>query len=83
MDKAEIYCPRCAWRPRPEDRWACTPACGTVWNTFWTRGMCPGCAHQWHLTQCLACHEHSPHRDWYHLPPDVKQEQTRAEEEVA
>lgn len=83
MDRAEIYCPQCAWRPRPEDRWTCTAQCGTVWNTFWTRGLCPGCAHQWRITQCLACHAHSPHRDWYHLPPDAKREAVLAADEAA
>jgi hypothetical protein len=64
----EIYCPRCAWRPAAEDRWECTPGCGTIWNTFWTRGMCPGCGKQWGLTQCLACEQLSPHKHWYHAP---------------
>ena len=35
-----IRCPRCAWRPRAEDRWSCT--CGHAWNTFDTRGRVPG-----------------------------------------
>lgn len=82
MNDFEIYCPQCAWRPRTEDRWVCTPDCGAVWNTFWTRGMCPGCAHQWHLTQCLACHRHSPHRDWYHQPQREQRARTRALENV-
>ena len=65
-DKADIWCPQCRWRPRPDSRWICTPACGTVWHTFWTRGVCPGCAVKWPRTQCLACHEFSPHEAWYH-----------------
>ena len=78
-EKAEIYCPRCEYRPKAEDRCECVPSCGTVWNTFWTRGVCPGCATQWPQTQCLACHEWSPHEDWYHHPPggegfEIKQE---------
>ena len=58
-----IRCPRCAWRPGPKDRWACR--CGHVWNTFDTRGRCPACAFQWHLTACLSCNQFSPHEDWY------------------
>jgi hypothetical protein len=69
-DKAEIYCPACEWRPGPEDRWECVPSCATVWNTFWTRGVCPGCSYKWTKTQCLACGEVSPHEAWYHYPPE-------------
>lgn len=61
-----IYCPKCEWEPRAQDRWQCAPGCRTVWNTFDTRGRCPGCAKQWAVTQCLACHATSPHEDWYH-----------------
>ena len=69
-----IRCPACGWQPAPSDRWCCsaddTPEppftwCGTVWNTFSTRGRCPGCQHQWQWTSCLHCHEWSPHEDWY------------------
>ncbi len=67
-DRVQIYCPQCKWRPGPLDRWSCTPSCGTVWNTFWTRGVCPGCGVRWPKTQCLACSVFSPHEDWYHEP---------------
>lgn len=60
-----IRCPRCAWEPRHHDRWSCHPGCGTSWNTFDTRGRCPGCGRQWLETACLACHRWSPHLDWY------------------
>jgi len=69
-----IRCPLCGWRPSAGDRWSCISAgtpepffggCGTVWNTFSTRGRCPGCNHQWQWTTCLKCHEHSLHVDWY------------------
>ena len=39
--------------------------CGTSWNTFLTRGRCPGCRHQWQWTSCLRCHGWSLHEDWY------------------
>jgi hypothetical protein len=73
-DKAEIFCPQCSWRPGPDNRWQCMPSCGTVWNTFWTRGVCPGCGHKWRQTQCLACGELSPHEAWYHYPPEAEDE---------
>jgi hypothetical protein len=72
-----IRCPRCAWRPSASSLWTCncvgTPepyfvACGTVWNTFLTRGRCPGCSHQWQWTTCHQCDEASPHGDWYETP---------------
>ena len=69
-----IRCPLCEWQPTATSVWACysegTPepffgGCGTVWNTFETKGRCPGCAHQWHWTSCLSCHGWSRHDDWY------------------
>ncbi|HKW09248.1 MAG TPA: hypothetical protein VJO33_02650 [Gemmatimonadaceae bacterium] len=61
-----IYCPKCEWQPGPHDRWMCIPGCNTVWNTFETHALCPGCHKQWHVTQCLLCAARSPHDDWYH-----------------
>ena len=61
-----IRCPRCYWQPKPTDTWQCT--CLHVWNTFDTRGRCPKCSFQWHVTQCLQCHAHSAHEDWYEKP---------------
>jgi len=71
---AGIRCPQCEWQPSPSSRWSClwteTPepffeACGTEWNTFTTRGRCPGCRHQWRWTSSLRCGEWSLHEDWY------------------
>jgi hypothetical protein len=72
-----IRCPLCGWRPLESSRWCCiwvgTPepffeSCGYVWNTFSTRGRCPGCSHQWQWTSCLRCGESSLHQDWYEEP---------------
>jgi hypothetical protein len=72
--RTHIRCPSCGWRPVPSSRWMCVdtqapehfaPGCGTSWNTFDTRGCCPGCIHQWQWTACLACHGWSRHDDWY------------------
>ena len=69
-----VRCPLCAWRPDSSSRWSCQPSetpepffpgCGTVWNTFSTRGRCPGCDHQWRWTSCLSCEGWSLHEDWY------------------
>ena len=69
-----IRCPLCQWRPPATAAWVCSSVehpeyfdtgCGTVWNTFLTRGLCPGCGHQWTWTGCLACHKWSRHADWY------------------
>jgi hypothetical protein len=69
-----IRCPLCEWRPSPSSTWCCfvedTPEpkfdwCGTSWNTFTTRGRCPGCQHQWKWTSCLRCAGFSLHEDWY------------------
>ena len=39
--------------------------CGTAWNTFERRGVCPGCRHRWRWTSCLACAKWSRHDEWY------------------
>lgn len=58
-----ICCPKCRWKPRAKCEWSCK--CSHKWNTFETRGLCPGCAYQWELTGCLQCGAMSPHLEWY------------------
>jgi hypothetical protein len=69
-----IRCPLCEWQPDRRSRWYCDECphpegflggCGTMWNTFETRGRCPGCGHRWRWTSCLACGGWSLHDDWY------------------
>jgi hypothetical protein len=60
-----IRCPACSWRPERDSRWLCDPGCFHSWNTFETRGICPGCDKQWADTACLACGTWSPHDAWY------------------
>ena len=71
---SRIRCPLCSWVPSRADRWYCHclgtpeppfPACGSAWNTFSTRGRCPGCSHQWIWTSCFECKQWSLHEDWY------------------
>jgi hypothetical protein len=71
-----VRCPACSWQPVPSSRWSCLeagppenfgPGCGEIWHSFETRGTCPGCAHHWKWTACLACSTWSRHEDWYTL----------------
>jgi len=71
---SRIRCPLCHWEPQASSRWYCgnsgypeyySQGCGTCWNTFDTRGLCPGCNHQWRWTACLSCSEWSLHEAWY------------------
>ena len=86
MAEPLIRCPHYSWEPAAEDRWECTrTACGTSWNTFWTRGVCPGCAYQWRNTQCFACAEFSPHEAWYQTPDgeaQTRESEQRLEQEA-
>lgn len=70
VDFGRIRCPLCKWQPKAESRWFCSDdrfhfGCGTEWNTFDTRGVCPGCQYQWKWTDCLRCFRASPHEEWY------------------
>lgn len=77
-----VRCPTCGWQPGRFDHWSCletgppehfAPGCGTAWNTFETRGRCPGCDHQWRWTICLSCASWARHEDWY-APEDEDDE---------
>ena len=71
-----IRCPLCQWHPKASSRWYCGDCdypedffegCGTAWNTFTTRGLCPRCSHQWRWTICLSCQRWSRHEEWYEI----------------
>jgi hypothetical protein len=62
-----VRCPLCGWIPRTKYRWFCE--CGHAWNTFDTRGICPGCQRQWQVTACPQCGEMPAHDQWY-APPE-------------
>lgn len=74
IDFQRIRCPHCKWQPNKSSRWFCADCdapeyfyggCGTCWNTFETRGVCPTCAHRWRWTSCLRCAAWAKHDDWY------------------
>lgn len=81
----KIFCPRCTYAPTAHDRWQCRPGCRTVWHTFATHGICPGCGKTWHDTNCPRCKLWSPHDDWYHddLPVDQREIRVVREREPA
>jgi len=73
-DFNRIRCPLCKWQPNPQSRWYCVSCdypeyfydgCGATWNTFATRGRCPGCSHRWRWTSCVRCAGWSRHEHWY------------------
>lgn len=75
----KIRCPHCRWQPDASSRWFCSDcdapeffynSCGAMWNTFETRGKCPGCNHQWRWTSCLRCGGWARHEDWYATKKD-------------
>lgn len=85
VGKAEIFCPKCRWKPKPSNRWLCVPqigGCGLSWDTFSTRGICPKCSWKWIITQCLSCKQFSPHQDWYHDPLEDSGERTKVHIEL-
>lgn len=71
---SRIRCPHCKWQPKSSSLWYCGNSgypefyfdgCGTAWNTFFTKGLCPGCNHQWRWTACLHCSQWALHEEWY------------------
>lgn len=70
--RGRIRCPTCRWEPLRSSRWRCDH-CRHVWNTFDTRGRCPGCGFQWPETQCHRCEQWSPHERWYEPDPAAEQ----------
>lgn len=66
--RGRIRCPTCRWEPLRSSLWRCDH-CHHVWNTFETRGSCPGCGFQWERTQCHGCEAWSYHDAWYEPDP--------------
>lgn len=66
--RAPVACPQCKAVPDADSRWQCE-FCYCLWNTFDTRGTCPGCSFRFRATSCLVCKTSSRHDDWYLPPP--------------
>ena len=60
----KIACPKCDWEPDGRPYWCCD-ACLTSFDTFATTAICPACRKQFARTQCIDCHRHSVHLEWY------------------
>jgi Zn-dependent protease len=56
-------CPWCKASPPMGDLWRC-PHCKTMFDTFVTQAVCPHCAAQFPVTQCLECGRTHPISDW-------------------
>ena len=59
-----VMCPCCDAIPDGDARWQCE-FCWCAWNTFDTRGRCPGCDFTFPATFCPSCRRTTRHRDWY------------------
>ena len=58
-----FLCPSCKTAPLVGAFWRCDN-CKQGFDTFWTRGACPHCAHQHERTICIDCQEVSPMTAW-------------------
>jgi hypothetical protein len=65
--QVRIRCPICGWQPDGKPYWGCEKCHTQAFDTFKTHAHCPNpeCGNSWTFTQCIACHERSPHEDWY------------------
>lgn len=56
-------CPSCKTAPPLGELWRCGK-CGQPFDTFLTEGVCPHCATQFNLTQCLDCGNRFAMSEW-------------------
>jgi len=56
-------CPSCHTAPPIGELWRCGK-CGGAFDTFLTQGICPNCATQFNVTQCLDCGTSCPIGEW-------------------
>jgi Zn-dependent protease len=59
----EVNCPRCSSHPPKGPFWVCDH-CQTRFDTFQSRGVCPGCGAWFHETACPDCRRTSHIEDW-------------------
>jgi Zn-dependent protease len=58
-----LACPSCKTAPPLGTLWKCS-RCGQRFDTFQTPAVCPNCAAQFAVTQCLHCGAHYPVSEW-------------------
>ncbi len=61
--RAGFACPSCKTAPPLGELWRCGK-CSQAFDTFLTQGICPHCATQFNLTQCLDCGERFAMSEW-------------------
>ena len=71
LPRREGYtCPWCKATPPLGDFWTCG-RCGQPFDTFQSQGVCPHCAAQFNVTQCLDCGRSHPMSDWMVSAPVI------------
>jgi Zn-dependent protease len=66
--RPEFACPSCHAGPPLGAFWACH-LCGTQFDTFETRAVCPKCQAQFPTTACAFCGESRPMAEWIRPAP--------------
>jgi Zn-dependent protease len=64
----EAACPSCRAHPLRGDVWGCDQ-CGTRFDIFMDRGVCPGCGKQFPVTECTDCLRAHPIAEWFGAVP--------------
>ena len=65
--RTDFFCPSCGQSPPIGALWRCHQ-CGTAFDTFETRAVCPSCHTSFATTKCVHCHTSHPMADW-RIPP--------------
>jgi Zn-dependent protease len=60
----EAACPSCAAAPVQGEYWGCG-RCGTSFDPFAHRGVCPKCGYRFDTIRCLDCYRTSPVAAWF------------------
>jgi Zn-dependent protease len=63
----EAVCPACAAAPAQGEYWGCGH-CGTSFDPFTHRGVCPKCGCRFDTIRCLDCYRTSSVAAWFALP---------------
>jgi Zn-dependent protease len=60
----DAACPNCEFQPLVGEFWGCG-RCGTRFDTFTHRGVCPGCGQRYEQTACPECLKSHPIEEWF------------------